>query len=59
VIAVNTGVAGGRKLPFDDMCICGTFNTEGSFFNWCCIEIGVPAVRGILRALCCWASCYW
>jgi hypothetical protein len=53
VIAVKMGVAGGRKLPLEEMRICGTFSAEGIFFNCCCIEIGVPMVCGIPRALCC------
>jgi len=46
------GVAGGRKLPLEEMRtgICGTFSAEGIFFNCCCIEIGVPIVCGITRA---------
>ena len=62
VIAVRMGVAGGRKLPLEEMRICGMFSAvpEGSFFNCCCIEIGVPVVCGIPRAFCCcWASCCW
>jgi hypothetical protein len=48
------GVAGGRKLPLEEMRtgICDTFSAEGIFFKFdcCCIEIGVPIVRGITRA---------
>jgi hypothetical protein len=51
-MAVRTGVAGGRKLPLDEMRICETFSAEGSFFICCCIEMGVPVVCGIPRALC-------
>jgi hypothetical protein len=33
VIAVKTGVAGGRRLPLDETRICGTFDAEGNLFH--------------------------
>ena len=58
MIAVKTGVAGGRRPPLDETRNCGTFNAEGNFFICCCMEIGVPVVCGIPIALCC-AICCW
>jgi hypothetical protein len=58
--AAKTGVASGRKLPLDETRICGTFSTDGSFFNCWCIEIGAPVVCGIPSPLCsCCAICCW
>ena len=57
MIAVKTGVAGYRRFPLDETHICGTFNTEGSFFICCGMEMGVPVVCGIPIVLCCARCC--